>query len=106
MYATAALLAMASMASGLPTKADVDWARVRRIHECFGDEGMVHCNRFERLKCAFVDREQQLARCEYREWSDRRQWPRKTIVLKRAGENWEWVSGDSPRCSIMVISDE
>ena len=106
MFAAAAFLLLASAESGLPTRIDVDWARVRHIHDCLGDEGAVHCNRFENLKCSFVDDERQLARCEYREWSARRQWPRKSIVLRRVQDNWQWVSGDPPRCSITVISDE
>lgn len=104
MLIAAILLATLSQAD-LPDEQDVDWARVARIHDCFG-EGMVHCRRLEELKCRFTDTRRQLARCRYREWSERRPWVRKTITLRRVGKDWEWVSGDPPNCSITVIPDE
>jgi hypothetical protein len=67
MVPAVALLLLAFGTEGLPTRNDVDWARTARIHECFGDDGMVHCRRFENLRCAFVNNDRTTARCSYRE---------------------------------------
>lgn len=101
-----ALAALGSTGSEVPTRADIDFARVDRIHQCFGGDGMVHCHQIRNLRCAFVNGDRALARCRYEEWAPANRWPRKTLILRRAGENWQWVSGDAPRCSITVISEE
>ena len=105
MIRAVALLLLGSGTDGLPTRLDVDFARTARIHECIGDDGMVHCRRFENLRCAFVNNDRTLARCSYREWSETRPWPRKQVTLRRDGEDWRWVAGDEPRCSIMLITE-
>jgi len=100
-----ALLLLATATERLPTPFDVDLARTARIHECFGDDGMVHCRRFENLRCAFVNNDLSVVRCSYREWSEARPWPRKQVTLRRDGQGWRWITGDEPRCSIMLITD-
>ena len=106
MFLLAAAATFLSAEHGLPTLFDVDVARVARIHECFGPDGMVHCRRIRNLTCSFGDRERTLARCSYEEWARSRPWRRQRIVLRLAGDEWEWVSGDEPRCSILIITDE
>jgi hypothetical protein len=88
-----------------PTNIDVDFARVDRIHQLFGDDGIVHCNRFRNLRCSVARRDRLIARCTYQEWAEAEPWPRKRIVLRRAGEDWLWVNGDAPQCQITIIGE-
>lgn len=89
----------------LPDIIDVDGARTERIHNCLGSGGIVHCRRFRNLHCAPLSHGG-LVQCSYNEWAGTGPWPRKTIVLRRTGDEWHWVSGDQPHCSMMVITDE
>ena len=106
MFLFGALVALGSIGGELPTRMDIDFARVDRIHRCFGGDGMVHCNRVRNVRCFFVNGDRALARCNYEEWAPARRWSRKTIVMRRAGEDWQWVSGNAPRCSITVLAEE
>ncbi len=106
MIAAAAFLTLSASQNGLPTVHEVDLARTQRIHQCFGDDGMVHCRRFRNLRCSFVSGDRRLARCRYREWAEAGPWPVKWITLRREGAGWHWVEGDPPRCSITVFTDD
>ena len=97
--------AAASPQPQLPGVIDLDNARTARIHNCLGSDGMVHCRRFRNLRCTPL-RDPGLVQCRYDEWAASGPWPRKTVVLRRIGDEWQWVSGDQPRCSMWVFTDQ
>lgn len=103
------LLAYASTAVGggadiaPPTRMDLDFARTNRIHEATGLGGIAHCLRFAGLRCTRSLQDRDQFRCTYREWTRRGPWTRKTAVLRKDGSDWRWLSGDEPKCSIMLI---
>ena len=83
-----------------PTKVDIDIARVAYFKGAVSKNGTVHCNRIRALQCirtrssAFI--------CRYREWSES-SWRPMKIGLEWRADQWEWASGDFPRCSITII---
>lgn len=82
----------------------LEYAQADLIHRELGDGGMVHCLRFEALRCRPAQ-QTETYNCSYREWAERRPWPTKTATIKRGGERypWSWVAGDPPTCSITVF---
>ena len=96
--------AAAENAPGPPTKIDFMFAQVRQIHSVtgVGDNGMVHCNRFRSYR-AYRTEDPSKYRVAYREYRAKGPWPKLTAVLKRDGDNWTWVEGDLPKCSIWVF---
>ena len=82
----------------------LEWAQADLIHRELGNGGMVHCHRFEALRCRRAQ-EPEVYHCSYREWAETRRWPTKTATIKRGGERypWSWVAGDTPTCTITMF---
>jgi len=91
----------AGVGAGLPNATDLMSAQVRQAHVTFGN-GTVHCNRFIRFRAGPM-RSDGTVLVRYREYVSGGRWRDMRAVLRRDGENWNWVEGDTPRCSISII---
>ncbi len=103
----AAVLASCSMMYGRdagvrPTYMDLEWAQADGMAQLVGGDPIVHCRRFEAMRCERTS-EPETFRCSYREWAEHRPWPRKLATIRHVGQNWTWVEGDRPTCSITVM---
>ncbi|MBL8536851.1 MAG: hypothetical protein JNM59_05555 [Hyphomonadaceae bacterium] len=64
-----------------------------------------HCTRTEAERCTVSLSDPQLYQCTYREYSTNRPWPLKRATIRRDGEDWRWVDGDPPSCSIAIVEE-
>ncbi len=100
-----AMLVQASTAVGgrpdiaPPTRTDLDFARVSRIHAASGIGGVAHCVRFADLQCRRSSPDPAEFHCQYREWTRSGPWARKSATLRWDGADWRWLGGDTPQCS-------
>jgi hypothetical protein len=62
-----------------------------------------HCTRTERESCLAMPADPNTYQCSYREWAARRPWPLKRAMIRLEGDEWRWVEGDTPSCSITVV---
>lgn len=61
-----------------------------------------HCTRTENERCTASASDPNLYQCTYREYSTNRPWPLKRATIRRDGEDWRWVDGDQPSCSLTI----
>ena len=87
-----------------PDAMALDFARTRFIHDITGLGGVAHCVKFTDFKCRRAAADPNRFRCDYREYRKLGPWARQSAVLRWDGEDWRWVSGDTPKCSIWLIN--
>jgi hypothetical protein len=94
----------ASFAPAPPTKLDLEFAQARQIHRVtgVGSNGMVHCNRFRSYR-THPTPDPSTFQVTYREYRKAGPWAKMKAVLRREGDEWLWVDGDPPKCSIMIF---
>ena len=89
-----------------PEAGDLEAAQVERVHRDVdpGHQGMVHCHRF-RAYHAQRTRDPAVYRVTYEEYRRSGPWRRMRATLRRQSEDWTWVRGNSPRCTIMTMTN-
>ena len=89
-----------------PEWIDFTIAQAAHIHEFtdIGSNGIVHCNRFRRYH-ANRTTDPDVYAIRYAEYRSKGPWKTLTARLRRNGDKWLWISGDEPKCSIMILTD-
>jgi len=95
------LLGSAAASIAPPTRWEFESAQAD--HVINGGQGMVHCNRFRRLQCRPTRDRADTVQCSYRQYAAKGPWPLLRATLRWNGEEWCWLTGDAPRCSIMFM---
>ena len=100
----AALLAACAAVADENSAQAVYWARYDWLpnpdNELWG-----HCTRTEDERCTPSKSDPHLYQCTYREYSAHRPWPLKRATIRLDGEDWCWIDGDPPSCSLAVLEE-
>jgi hypothetical protein len=105
MFWAAAVVFLASSAAAEegPNRIDFMFAQADHMKEIIGD-GLVHCNRFKRYK-AKPTADPNVYEISYLEYREHGPWKKLKATLRREGDEWLWLAGDPPKCSITVFAD-
>ena len=103
-FVAALLLSGCATTSNGPEKWDFTVAQANYIRdEVVGaPNGMVHCNRIKAFKARQADKTN-VWHVSYREYRETGPWKKLSATIRRDGDEWVWLAGDPPKCSITIL---
>ena len=85
----------------LPSRTDFIFAQAYHI-DVDPNTGMTraHCNKIRKYRASASHKD--MATVEYEEFSEQG-WKKMKADLRKEGDQWIWVAGDPPKCSITIF---